>query len=73
MAFGPGSGVRSQSVSIPINADNLVEGNETITILIANVSSNQQFGTTAPVGVIIQDVNGKINTDDYVAKVKSFE
>ena len=48
----------SRSVSIPINADNLVEGNETITILIANVSPNQQFGTTAPVDVIIQDVNG---------------
>lgn len=43
---------------IRTNADNFVEGNETLTISVISVSLNQQNGSTEPVDVIIQDING---------------
>ena len=47
------------SVSVSAIADNLVEGNETVTVSVSSVSLNQQTGTTQPLNVLIQDINSE--------------
>ena len=60
MSFPP-SVLTSNTMSISVSAiaDNLVEGNETVTVSVSSVSLNQQMGTTQPLNVVIQDINGK--------------